>query len=98
MATLRTSEINTGGTNNIVAHCPNCSKMYPTTDEQGRGAGFPPQCQRCGCPMDNEKNAETWMNMQAEGAHDSNLAKIGAVTRAMTSPPAHVSLADSANK
>ena len=98
MATLRTSEVNVGGSNNIAAHCPNCSKMYPTTDDQGRQAGMPALCQRCGCPMDNDKQAKIWMNEQAELAHDPSLAAIGAKTRAMMQPPAHTATQAELNK
>ena len=92
MATLRTSEINISAENNIVAHCPHCSKMYATTDDQGRTAGMPTQCQRCGCPMDNDKSAKAFMDAQAEDNHNPGLAAIGAKTRAMTDPIAHTAM------
>mgnify|MGYP001615162536 CR=1 FL=1 len=36
------------------AACPNCSRMYPLTDEKGETLDLPGQCKRCGCPMDSK--------------------------------------------
>ena len=56
--------------------CPNCSRLYPTTDEKGAEVDVPSKCRRCDSPMDPAK-AEAFINKQAEEAHDPRLAAEG---------------------
>ena len=67
---------NVGGVQENV-QCPNCSRMYPTKDDQDREVGHPPKCTRCGCPMVAGKQSDAWMNEQAEKNHDPRIAAMG---------------------
>jgi len=48
--------------------------------------------------MDSDKQANEWMDKQAELGHDPSLAAIGARTRGMTQPPAHTATQMELNK
>ena len=63
-------------------HCPHCSKMYPTRDEQERTLPIPPECLRCECPMIDEKAAIAFMEALAVVEHKPSIAALGAATRA----------------
>lgn len=48
---LRTVEL--PGNIGLGYKCPNCSMTYSDKDyDSGRTQTIPPNCQRCGCPMD----------------------------------------------
>ena len=49
MSGLATKEGTDGRTH---VKCPNCSRMYATTDEKGEQLDVPGKCKRCSCPMD----------------------------------------------
>lgn len=77
---LRTSVPNIGSDKVEYVHCPNCSRMYKSIDEDGKTEGFPSRCKRCDCPMvstDEGKKAQTWMDAQAEKAYDPAIADFG---------------------
>ena len=43
------------GGERLAWQCPNCSRMYPTMDEEAHTLECPEKCRRCGCPMDVAK-------------------------------------------
>jgi len=67
------------------AKCPNCSRMYATTDEKGDQLDVPGKCKRCSCPMDASK-ALAFSEEQARKGHNQALSELGNRVRGMTHP------------
>jgi len=80
MALMR-SRPNLGDPNSEYVHCPNCSKMFQVVDPDGKAVGAPANCTRCGCPVEDGKNARKFMDDMAEAQHDPALAAMGARSR-----------------
>ena len=75
---LQRSYPNLGSQSLEYAHCPNCSKMFKSIDEDGKPEGIPENCKRCGCPMADRdaQRAMAWMDVQAEQQHDPALSDL----------------------
>ena len=80
---LRTKE---GTDGRMHTMCPNCSRMYSTTNEKGEQQDIPGKCRRCGCPMDERKALE-FSEEQARKGHNPALSELGNRMRGLTHPP-----------
>ncbi len=72
---------NLGDGSSEYVHCPNCSKMFQVVDGQGRIVTAPANCTRCGCPVEDGKNARDFMNEVAKAQHDPALSAMGRRSR-----------------
>ncbi len=79
--TLKTTTPNLGSGKAVFVHCPNCSKMFPMTDDDERVVGPPASCTRCGCPIEESAKSRAFMNGLAEKEHDPALAALGRASR-----------------
>lgn len=83
--TLATKESTNG---QLYVKCPNCSKMYGWTMDNGKlvEQEVPGKCRRCGCPMD-EKKALEFSEEQARKHHNPALSDLGNKIRGLQHPP-----------
>lgn len=78
---LETAQPNIGSGREVYTLCPNCSKMYLSTDNEGHDETLPRECKRCRCPMVAGEDSADFMDLTALEFHDEAVAVFGAQYR-----------------